>query len=109
MMPTVGHDFLCISRTIVILKNLTVIRNKNFYKVFFAYSVAHTTIRILTSVPWLSVWAFTISENVLESNKQCCGSGMFIPDKNFSIPYTGTKKFRILIRECKYFYPKNCF
>ncbi len=35
MMHTVGHDFLCISRTIVILKNLTVISNKNFDNVFF--------------------------------------------------------------------------
>jgi hypothetical protein len=36
---------------------------------------------------------------------QCCGSGMFIPDLNFSIPDPGSNRFRIQIRikEFKYF------
>jgi hypothetical protein len=34
--------------------------------------------------------------------QQCCRSGMFIPDP-------GSKRFRILIKEFKYFFtPKNC-
>jgi hypothetical protein len=43
---------------------------------------------------------------------QCCESGMFIPDPNFSIPDPGSKKdsgsrIRILIKEFKYFQPQN--
>jgi hypothetical protein len=50
-------------------------------------------------------------------NKQCCGSGIFIPDpdQNFSIPYSGSRVkkitdpgFRIRIKEFKCFNPKNC-
>jgi hypothetical protein len=33
----------------------------------------------------------------ISSNKQCCESGMFIPDPNFSIPDPGSKRFRIRI------------
>jgi hypothetical protein len=62
-----------------------------------------------------------------KSYKQCCGSGMFIPDPNFSIPDPGSEFFpsripnpkfpsripglgsRIRIKEFKYFDPKNCF
>ncbi len=36
--------------------------------------------------------------------KQCCGSGMFIPDSNFFLV-----RSRICIKEFKYFYPKYCF
>ncbi len=43
----------------------------------------------------------------LATFSQCCGSGMFIPDPNFSIPDPGSKDFgsriRILIKEFKYF------
>jgi hypothetical protein len=34
---------------------------------------------------------------------QCCGSGMLIPDPNFSIPNPGSNVFRIRIKEFKYF------
>jgi hypothetical protein len=30
-----------------------------------------------------------------EIHNQCCGSGMFIPDPNFSIPDPGSRRFRI--------------
>jgi hypothetical protein len=36
------------------------------------------------------------------ASKQCCGSGMFIPDPNFFHP-----RSRIRIKEFKYFNPKN--
>jgi hypothetical protein len=35
---------------------------------------------------------------------QCCGSGMFIPDLNFSIPDPGSKRFRIQIRIKEFMY-----
>jgi hypothetical protein len=45
------------------------------------------------------------------SELQCCGSGIFIPDPNFS--HTGSRiRFfpsRIRIKEFKYFNPKKCF
>ncbi len=31
--------------------------------------------------------------------RQCCGSGMLIPDKNYSIPDPGSKRSRIRIKE----------
>jgi hypothetical protein len=37
---------------------------------------------------------------------ECCGSEMFIPDPNFSIPDPGSTRFRIRIKEFKYFNPK---
>jgi hypothetical protein len=40
------------------------------------------------------------------SNARCCGSGMFIPDPNFSIP---EPESQIPIKEFTYFNPKNCF
>jgi hypothetical protein len=35
--------------------------------------------------------------------KLCCGSGMFIPDPHFSIADPGSKRFRIGIKELKFF------
>ncbi len=42
---------------------------------------------------------------------QCCGSGMFIPNSAFFIPYPVSEFFpsRIHIKEFKYFNPKNVF
>jgi E3 ubiquitin-protein ligase TRIP12 len=40
---------------------------------------------------------------VRQPRKQCCGSGMFIPDPNFSIPDPGSKRSRIRIKEFKFF------
>jgi hypothetical protein len=34
---------------------------------------------------------------------------MFIPDPNFSIPDPGSKRFRICIKEFKYFEPQKLF
>ncbi len=41
--------------------------------------------------------------------RQCCWSGMFIPDPNFSIPDPGSENFgsRIRIKESNYFKPKK--
>jgi hypothetical protein len=43
--------------------------------------VPNTTVHLLTSVQY--------------PTNQCCGSGMFIPNHNFSIPDPGSKRFRI--------------
>ncbi len=51
-----------------------------------------------------------------QSLSQCCRSGMFIPDPNFSIPDPGSKRFRIpdpesgsASKNLSIFIPKNCF
>jgi hypothetical protein len=48
-----------------------------------------------------------------ETIVQCCGSGMFIPDPNFSLPDPGSKRFRIPDpnphQRVSIFNPKNCF
>jgi hypothetical protein len=38
---------------------------------------------------------------------QCCGSGMFIPDRSFSIPKSKRHRIRIRNKEFKYFKPKK--
>jgi hypothetical protein len=46
-------------------------------------------------------------------SKQCCGSGMFIPDAIFpsriQVRKDSGSRIRILIKEFKYFYPKKLF
>ncbi len=50
------------------------------------------------------------------TKNQCCGSGIFIADQNFSIPDTGSKRFRIrdpgsgsAPKNLSIYNPKNCF
>jgi hypothetical protein len=72
-------------------------------RIFYLQTVASTDSRYLysfvqmegTKVPVLSVIAFSL--------KQCCGSGMFIPDPHFSIPAPWSKRSRICIKEFMYF------
>ncbi len=63
-------------------------------------------------VNWFSEYFITLHikswwnpSTQLMSLYQCCGSGMFIPDPNFSIPDPGSrsKRIRTCIKEFKYF------
>jgi hypothetical protein len=45
----------------------------------------------------------------IRTKRQCCGSGMFIPDPKFSIPDLGSKRHRIRNKGFKHFIPNNCY
>ncbi len=45
----------------------------------------------------------------LHYERQCCGSGMFIPDPTFFYPGSELSPSRIRIKEFKYFNPKKMF
>ncbi len=53
---------------------------------------------------------------IVKTQKQCCGSGMFFPDPNFSIQHPGSRVNKIPIprsrsasKNFSIFNPKNCF
>jgi hypothetical protein len=71
-----------------------------------------------TMATWLADHSMQVPDTTatrlpLYPANQCCGSEMFIPDPNFSIPDPGSKRFRFpdpfTSKDLSIFNPKNCF